>query len=63
MRETVSKDGGNRGLIQFIHCQNWLLTQLFWSNFFFSSFRMVLVFNGYGCNSAEKERKIFVVTL
>lgn len=30
---------------------------------FFSSFRMVLVFNGYGCNSAEKERKVFVVTL
>lgn len=27
--------------------------------FFFSSLRMVLVFDGYGCTSAAKEREVF----
>lgn len=35
------------------------LLNFFGLNIFFSSFRMVLVFNGYGCTSAAKEREVF----
>lgn len=35
------------------------LINIFGLNIFFSSLRMVLVFDGYGYTSAAKERKVF----
>lgn len=51
---------GIEGLHNSYTAKDGSFLNFFWSKYlFFSSFRMVLVFNGYGCTSAAKEREVF----
>lgn len=47
---------GIEGLYNSYNAEDGSLLSFFGLNVFYSSFRMVLVFNGYGCTSVTKER-------